>query len=175
MMLLMKKIKLTKGKYALVDDEDYDYLNQWKWMVGGKGSRGKTYYAIRWERGWSKYSNKPRKIIQMANVVMNCPKGFVIDHINRDGLDNRKQGLKIVTQKQNNNNRRVWGKSKFFGVYPEIEKRPNKVYTCWRVQIYSGKNRIFVGLYKTEIEAARAYDEKARELFGKSARLNFPK
>lgn len=103
----MKKIKLTQGQYALVDDADYADIVQYKWRAQ-KSNKDKTYYAVRWERGWRRKSGTPRKLIQLANQIIKPPKGKEVDHINRNGLDNRRLNLRVVTRKENNSNRRKY-------------------------------------------------------------------
>lgn len=82
----MKKIKLTKGKYAIVDNLDFEWLNQWKWWYTTRG------YALREEKG---------KCIFMHRLINNTPNGFDTDHINRIKLDNRGENLRTVTRSQN--------------------------------------------------------------------------
>mgnify|MGYP001587102236 CR=1 FL=1 len=82
----MKPIKLTQGKYAIVDDEDFEWLNQWKWCVNHD-------YAVRTvEKG---------KMIWMHKIINKTPTGYLTDHINRNKLDNRKENLRTVTSSQN--------------------------------------------------------------------------
>ena len=111
----MKKIKLTKEKYALVDTEDYDWLNQYKWHSGINTDK-KIFYAIT-------YLSKNKQHIQMARFIMDCPKGMVVDHINGNQLDNRKKNLRICTQHQNSMNRKL-NKNNFKGTY--YDKYNNK-------------------------------------------------
>ena len=89
-----KKIKLTRGKYTIVDSDDYDYLNQWKWYV--QVHRNKYYYAMR---------RNGDKRMRMHRVVNDTPKGMDTDHINHNTLDNRKSNLRTVTGSQNQMNR----------------------------------------------------------------------
>lgn len=91
----MKIIQLNLGKQTLVDDEDFDKINQWKWFYNSY-----TRYAYR-----TKKENKHVKTIMMARFIMNVPKGFETDHINHDRLDNRKCNLRICTHKINMQNR----------------------------------------------------------------------
>ena len=91
----MKKIKLTKGLHALVDDEDFDSLNKFKWCACYGSYKGSKVYAIR--------VGPDGKKIRMHREVMGLKNHHkrVVDHIDADTLDNRKCNLQIVTQKQN--------------------------------------------------------------------------
>ena len=99
---MVKEIPLTQGKVAIVDDEDYDYLNQWKWYAL-KRHQSDTWYATRLSSG-GKYV---RCRIHLHRLVMNARYGDVIDHINHDGLDNRKCNLRFCSQKENSQNKKV--------------------------------------------------------------------
>ena len=137
----MKQIKLTQNKFTLVDDEDYDVLSEHKWYLL-KGKKDKVGYAVR----WSPVIKGKRFIVWMAKEILNIGKGTESDHINRNSLDNRKCNLRITTRKENNDNRGVWGTSKYRYVY--WDKSRNK----WVVRV-KGK---FVGRYKYEKDAIRA-------------------
>src|SRR6188474_653310 len=108
----MKKIKLTQGKFALVDDMDYDYLNQWKWY--SKKHRN-TFYAVRTP---SVKENMGRNQLYLHRVILNVtdPKIF-IDHEDTNGLNCQRLNLRIATTKQNQQNRRKgYGASIYKGV-----------------------------------------------------------
>lgn len=97
--MIMRKIKLTKGKFALVDDEDFEYLNQWKWCF----SEG---YAVRSEyHHVHGLNHRVQKLIRMHRVINSTPKNLQTDHINGDGLDNRRSNLRNVTKLINSRNR----------------------------------------------------------------------
>ncbi|MHC4722148.1 MAG: HNH endonuclease [Planctomycetota bacterium] len=151
-------IPLTRGKFAIVDAEDFEWLNRYKWNTL-KG--GRTYYARSWENG---------KTIRMHRLITNAPKGLVVDHINHNGMDNRKQNLRLCTRLQNARNRRSCrgSSSKYKGV--SKEKKENVFIACIRCK---GK-LYYLGRFKSEIAAAKTYDKKAKELFGEFAFLNFP-
>ena len=94
----MNQIDLTQGKFALVDDEDFEWLNQWKWVFNNG-------YAVvsKYMGGGSK--NTKRVTIYMHRLVNNTPKGFETDHVNRNKLDNRKKNLRIASKSLNSINR----------------------------------------------------------------------
>ncbi len=153
----VKEIKLTRGKVALVDEEDFDKLNKYKWSAW-KDKNKNIFYAMGGNR------------LRMHRVIMGDIKGVAYDHINGDGLDNRKSNLRIATTQQNNMNTipRKGGSSKYKGVC--WHKRKKK----WMSRIGYNYNIVHIGYFDDEVEAALAYDKKAKELFGEFARLNFP-
>lgn len=157
----MKYIELTQGKRTKVDDEDYEYLSQWKWFYKKTSHGG---YAVRnsdYKRG------KPRHSVWMHRVIMKTPNGFETDHINGDKLDNRRMNLRIVTKSQNQWNRKKQaGSSKYKGIYW------NKANQRWHVQLQMGGKKVWLGYYKTEEEAKKAYDEGVRRFFGNFGRAD---
>jgi hypothetical protein len=166
-----RKIYLTKGKYAIVSPEDFEEVNRHKWRA--ISNRNDTFYAVR-----MLYSNGRKKQVTMHRAIMKPPPfdsaqgrdGFVVDHGDGDGLNNTRDNLSIVTAAENSYNRRKCKNecsSKYKGV--SREKRSNK----WRAIINYKGVPIRLGYFDDEIEAAKAYDEVAKELYGKYARLNF--
>jgi hypothetical protein len=157
-----RKIKLTRGKYAIVDNDDYQRLNKYKWYIKFNGY---NYYAQRTEK-----NNGKRRKILMHREIKKPPKGLVVDHINRDGLDNRKANLRCATQIQNTwNSLRGMnsGKSKYKGV--SWSKEHNK----WRAAMCHYGGKIHLGYFSDEIQAARVYDKAAKKYRGRFAVLNF--
>jgi hypothetical protein len=153
----MKMIPLTQGKFAKVDDRDYDFLMQWKWCAT-KGR--KSFYAVRTET--------PNITVIMHRLIADAPKGKEVDHINHDGLDNRRENLRVCTHSENmRNQRKPAGRS---SKYRGVSKQGNK----WRVELKIDNKRAYKESFHGEIDAARAYDAKARELYGEFAILNFP-
>ena len=153
----MKRIPLTQGKFALVDDKDYDYLMQWKWCVTKGGGTFRTYYACRTESS--------RKI-SMHRQLLATPKGLQSDHINHNGLDNRRVNLRTCTVSANQQNQlpRLHGTSQHKGV--SLHRK------SWVARIACYGKHGYLGAFRTEIEAAKAYNNAAKVLFGKFAYLN---
>lgn len=157
----MKEIPLNHGMFALVDDEDFEELNKHKWFAQ-KGVN--TYYATR--RLTPKSSTN--KCTQMHRAIMGMIKGIAYDHIDGNGLNNQRSNLRIATKQQNMfNSIHRGGASVYKGVSYKIESKK------WRASITYNQKHIHLGYFGTEIEAARVYDAKAKELHGEYARLNF--
>lgn len=151
----MKYIELHGGHRALVDDEDYDYLNQFSWRVH-------LGYAIRSYR-----ENGKSKTISMHIEIMRTPKGFVTDHINEDRLDNRRINLRIATRLQNSQ----WTKktpsnnTKFKGIIRQGKG--------WKTRFQFNGKRVVISSFPNEHLAALAYDLWATDVFGEFAKTNF--
>ena len=160
---MTKRIPLTHGKFALVDDEDFAMLNQWVWHVRGQKN---VLYAARSGR-----VSEGEKYFQMHEMLIERKAGMVIDHINGDGLDNRKSNLRLCTNQENTRNR---GANKNNKIGYKGVSFLNK-FQKYLAQISVRRRNYYLGLHEDPAEAARAYDAKARELFGDFAYLNFPK
>ena len=161
----MKLIPLTQGKFAMVDDEDFEYINQFKWCAVKDGN---TYYATRHIR---LIINNRRQIeMRMHRDVMGCKykDGKQVDHEDRDGLNCQRYNLRFSTHSQNMANRQPKknGTSKYLGL--SFDKRKKS----WEVKIQHNKKSIRLGYFKNEADGAKAYNEKAKELHGKFASLN---
>jgi hypothetical protein len=157
-----RKIKLTQNKYAIVDVDGFEELNKYKWFALKSIN---SFYARR-----TIYINGKYKAVHMHRTVLKYDGELFVDHINGNGLDNRKDNLRLVTAAQNSYN---VGKttrpcsSKYRGVCRA--KKSNK----WYAYISLNRKRTHLGFYDDEIEAAKAYDRVAKELYGKYAKLNF--
>jgi len=156
---VMRTIPLTQGKVAIVDDQDYAELSKYKWYA--------TNNRKRWYAGRHVGPRSHRKQVFMHRQLLNAPPGLQCDHINGDGLDNRRCNLRICTSSENSMNRRSrGGTSEFKGVY--WYKRNKK----WRAQIRDDGKQYHLGYFQNEASAARAYNRAARNAFGEFARVN---
>ena len=157
----MKEIQLTQGKVALVDDEDFEYLNQWKWFPNNLKH---GFYAVRMN---PTLDNK-KNTISMHRFIMNVPLNMTVDHINRNTLDNRKINLRICTMAENLRNKNIYknNTSKYKGVYY------HKIVKKWLVRISVNNKRIHIGYFLNPIEGAKAYNEAAIKYHGEFANLN---
>ena len=150
----MKRIALTQNKFALVDDEDYNELIKHRWYANNNGGHS---YAVKSSSGG----------IQMHRVIMGAPPNKVVDHINGNGLDNRRKNLRICTNAENRRNQKLskTNKSGFKGIY--WHKRVNK----WVVQISFNNKNIWGGCYSDKNEAVGARNELVVKYHGSFARL----
>lgn len=155
----MLAILLTKGMEALVDDVDFDYLNQWTWhSVDGRS----TFYAGRTENKTKIY----------MHIIVARRAGLIgqIDHKDRNGLNNQRLNLRQATQSQNNMNHGLQSNNTtgFKGVSFCMRKQAYKAY------IKRQRSYIFLGYFRDPTEAAKTYDRVAIQMFGEFAALNFP-
>jgi hypothetical protein len=156
------RVPLGHGYYALIDAADASLVVQYRW---GRMKTGRKTYAV----SWSKDADGKTVNTLLHVLLMNPPEGMEVDHRNGDGLDCRRENMRICTEQENCFNRvpKPNTSSRFKGVSRTSTGR-------WRAQIGHNRRSTHLGTYDTETAAARAYDAKARELFGEFARLNFP-
>lgn len=153
-------IPLTQDKFAIVDAEDYEWLCKYKW------------HALRDKRNYYVRNRRKEGVVSMHRVILNAPRGLVVDHINHNSLDNRKKNLRLCTVSQNNMNRRPSKRKNKLSKYKGVSF--DKKRKIFRAIICRNKKQYFLGNFKNETDAAKAYDKKACELFGSFAYLNFP-
>jgi hypothetical protein len=158
-----RRIYLDEGKWTIVDPEDYYRYAGFKWCVAGNTNK---YYAVRGQRISADYI----KLTGLHRLIMNAPKGLVVDHINGNSLDNRRTNLRLVTPLQNHWNglKMKNTSSRFKGVCFRKDIRK------WGAYIKESGKQKNLGYFESEIEAARVYDQAALKNRGALARLNFP-
>jgi hypothetical protein len=150
------RIALTQGYFAIVDADDYELLNGYKWHVKVKRT------------GCYAYRSEGKTNIAMHRQILNAPQQLYCDHINHDGLDNRRCNLRLCTPQQNSFNKepRPGCTSKYKGVYWSRGRKK------WRAEIEHDGRKIHIGYYDYEFDAAIAYDDYAIMLFEEFAYLN---
>lgn len=161
----MRKISVGHGLFTIIDDEDYEKVigHRYKW------------YVVSWKRiNRHIISSVPApntETIQLHRFIMDAPQHLLVDHINHDGLDNRKSNLRLCTKSQNCQNRRLRQntKSKYKGVCEHHSGNH-----LWQVRIRVNGKRISLGYFESEVDAAMAYDRGALLYHKEFALLNFP-
>lgn len=163
----MRKILVGDNKYALCDDEDYDILIKYKWRMWGHYPR----------------TDIGRDFKTMHRLIMNAKKGQIIDHIDRNKLNNQKSNLRFCTRSENSKNRKASGKSKYLGVAIHQTNVKYKQKTTGKVVEYISRPRyishikandkyLHLGLFDCERQAAIAYNNAAIKYHGEFANLN---
>jgi hypothetical protein len=155
----MKEIQLTQGKVAQVDDEDYEWLNQWKWT-----------YKKSLHTGYA-YRHGPRpvmKTIRMHRFILQASENIEVDHIDCNGLNNQRNNLRICNRSENlcNQRCRIDNTSGYKGV------SWNKHFQKWEAYIIKNGIKKFLGLFSVREEAAQAYNLAAIIYHGRFARQN---
>lgn len=157
------QIRLTRGLVATIDEQDA-HLAKSKWNV--LPSKGSGFYA---KRAPTK-EERARGLnnVLLHRVILDAPAGVDVDHINGDGLDNRRANLRLATESENlrNQGKHKNNKSGYKGVHLYKGK--------WVAQIQHHGRHHHLGVYDDPVEAARAYDKAANELHGTFAKPNFP-
>lgn len=160
----MRQIILSRGLSCSVDDEDYDFLMQWKWTANGRPPR---FYAHRRQRGTEGKS----QLILMHRLILQTPPDMVTDHIDGNSLNNVRANLRIATQLQNMMNRhgKRNGTSSYKGVWLDRGPRNTK---DWRSAIRLNGKLCYLGRFSTEEEAGAAYAKSAAQHFGEYHRTS---
>lgn len=164
----MKKININNPNYGTVeiilDDSVHRLLKDRQF--GLYGHEGHFYARVGIDGSW----------IPLHRLVCNTPKGYYTDHINGNTFDNRRRNLRVCDPTQSAANRRVtkYGERVATSKYKGVRKRSalKDSARCWTAAVKKGDRRYHVGSFMTEIEAAKAYNQKALELFGEFAKLN---
>lgn len=155
---MVRQVPLTRGMFAIVDDDDYATASAVRWYAS---PRHGLWYA----RG-----RLGGKRVQLHRLIIGAPDGVMVDHVNGDSLDCRRSNLRLASVQENSRNSRGRGSvSGFKGVKRAASRR-----NPWRAYIEMDCRFVHIGMFSDRESAARAYDAKARELFGEFARLNFP-
>jgi hypothetical protein len=158
-----RRIPLTQGKFAIVDPADYPRLAKYKWRL----CRTKGKNVLYAERSIRLPSGKYSRILMHQHLI-HAPDGYIIDHINGNGLDNRRDNLRLATVAQNAwNSKKRNPRSGYKGVCFDKDKK------LWRAAIVCNRKRFHLGYFKNKIAAAHAYDRAAKKYHGDFASLNF--
>lgn len=152
--VLRNRRGITTG-VTMVDLSDIDELSKYKIYLN------QANYAI------VNYNNRG---VSLNRFLLNPNMGLVVDHINGNTLDNRRSNLRICTFRQNSMNSRPSKNPKKSSIYKGVSLL--KKYNTWRAYIVINNKQIHIGIFKTEIQAALAYNEKAKVLFGEFACFN---
>jgi hypothetical protein len=158
-----RKIPLGEGKFTIVEPGDFYEVNRFNWCAKENGPRT---YAVRLVADL----HNRTKILSMHREIMGAPAGMLVDHRNRDTLDNRRENLRLATHSQNQFNKGKTSRkttSRFIGVF--FEKYSGR----WVARTTVEGKRIWLGRFDNEIDAARVYDEAAKKYHGEFAQLNF--
>lgn len=161
--LMAKLIELTKGMRAIVDEDDFDYLNQWKWHYGASG------YAVREQYLGMKDGKKVRKTILMHRVLLHAPQGVDVDHKNGHRLDNRYENIRLATRSQNKANM-ISVKRQQTELPMGITYNPSpRTKQPFMARICKDGKSYFIGNFYNLEDAHKAYLAKKKELFGEFA------
>ena len=154
----------ARGRMALVGDDDYELVMQFRWSVTERKGSGRLHGPYAQTHAWL---NENYRTLKMHILITGWP---MVDHADHDGLNNQRENLRRVTaiQGQQNTRSRLGSTSRFKGVCWDSSK------SAWKAQIKMNGRNLHLGLFSDEDEAARFYDMEASQAFGEFAVLNFP-
>ncbi len=156
------EVYVGDGRFAICDWQDWHLVRAYNWRLTTRARSGCLY-----AQAWDSDGADERSRISMHRLILPTPPDKIVDHINGDGLDNRRANLRIATHQQNSFNvRSHGGASRFRGV--SFEAASN----LWRAYITLNGKRKYLGRHGLEIDAAKAYNMAAKEAYGDFARLN---
>lgn len=140
----MKRLQLNNNQYTLVDDDVFEYLSQWKWSLSSGYAKRQIFLGMQ-------NGKRVCKGIFLHRFLMDAPPELVVDHINRNTLDNRRENLRVCTRSQNQHNRKISkrNKSGVNGVYWHKQRQK------WHAQIMFNRRKISLGLFDS-VKSARA-------------------
>lgn len=150
----MKTMVLSQGLSTIVDDDVFEWANKFKWYAT-KGHR--TFYACRDVSVGGKRHN-----VRLHNMILERSESQLVDHINLNGLDNRRENLRLASNVQNHRNGNIRRNKKYGSVCKGVQFRPDR--NKWRARIFVEGKEIFLGSFETQLEAAEAYNRAAKEL-----------
>lgn len=155
------EIPIGGSKFTIIDKDDLEFVMRHKWHP--QITNGITY-------AYSRPNFSRKETLALHRYIVGCPKGMVVDHKNGDTLDNRRDNLRVCTQKQNTRNRRKIKPTKDGGRFKGVRTSRNG--KKWYADIISDGKTYRLGVFNTERDAASAYNAKAKELHGEFAKLN---
>lgn len=162
MIIIPIKSKTYGEHNVFIDGEDFDKIKEYTWCLSKIGN---CFYAC---SGLYDKKTKKKTTIHMHRIIMDTSKDYIIDHVNGNALDNRKENLRICSNAENLRNRKKQKNTS--SIYKGVcfDKRDKK----WRASIRLNNKLMYIGLFDTQTQAAKAYNKAAVENFGEFARLN---
>lgn len=172
----MLEVPLTPTRTLLLDETDKSLLSAFKWRATATNKAKTKFYCVAWVAGSPMYLHR---------LILNAQKGQIVDHVNGNGLDNRRKNIRICTIEENQHNRGGWSKraaihSQEHPIYKGVWRTSRHATArnntkTWEARICWERKQRYIGTFDLPEQAAVAYDDWARTFHGVFARLNFPK